>query len=296
VPVTKNEQDGVNHDTPQLFDVLTFLCMEKRTGKLHVSMEEKSGEVFIVDGKITHAQYEQCAGLQALYFMLAWEQGKYNFTPKDTIDKTTIEMEGDKILSLLAQRQQEWQRINQDCPLNRNAVLFLLPEARGTIRLKKEEWDILARIDGRRSLQEISDELYMAPLDLVKIIYRFHEAGLIGKGTRYPEMAYTAFGEEFLSSIEREFSLAVGPLAPMLLAEALQDLEETPEPLTSDKIEMLLEKLTTIIPVEENRLRFQQAARILVFEFSDDDTLSPTEEKNQGITSRSNGGEDNGSA
>ena len=296
MPGTKNEQDEVSHDAAQLTDALTFLCTEKRTGKLQVSMNEKSGDVFITDGRISHAQCEQCVGLQALFFMLAWEKGTYNFTPKETIDKTTIELETDKVLSMLAQRKDEWQRISQDYPLNSNTVLCLLPEARGTIRLKKQEWDILARIDGRRSLQEISDELYMAPLDLVKIIYRFHEAGLIGKGTRYPEMAYTAFGEEFLSSLEREFSLAVGPLAPMLLAEALQDLEETPEPLTSDKIEMLLEKLTTIIPVEENRLRFQQAARILVFEFSDDDTLSPTEEKNQGITSRSNGGEDNGSA
>jgi hypothetical protein len=278
VPVTKNEQEEVNHETAQFIDVLTFLCTEKRTGKLQVGLEGKSGEVFIADGKITHAQFEQCFGLQALFFMLAWEKGRYNFTPKDTIDKTTIELEANKVLALLAQRKQEWHRINQDYPLRRNAVLCLLPEARGTIRLKKEEWDILARIDGRRSLQEISDELYMAPLDLVKIIYRFREAGLIGEGTRYPETAYAAFGEEFLSSLERELNLAVGPLAPMLLVEALKDLEETPEPFTTDKIAILLEKLTNAISVEETRLRFQQAARILAFEFSGDEKLSPTEE------------------
>jgi hypothetical protein len=242
--------------------------MEKRTGKLHVSMEEKSGEVFIVDGKITHAQYEQCAGLQALYFMLAWEHGKYNFTPKDTVDETTIEMEADKVLSLLTQRKLEWLRINQEYPLNRDTVLCLLPEARGQIRVKKEDWDILARIDGRRSVQEISDELYLAPRDLVKTIYRFREAGLIGEGTRYPEPAYAAFGEEFLSSLERELMLAVGPLAPMLLVEALEDLAEIPEPFTTEKLALLLEKLSNAITVEENRLRFQEAARILAFEFS----------------------------
>lgn len=279
MPVTKNEQDGLNNDTAQLTDALAFLCTQKRTGKLQISVEEKSGEVFITDGKITHAQFEQCMGLQALFFMLAWEKGKYNFTPKDTTDKTTIELEADKVLSLLAQRKDEWHRTDQDYPLNRGTVLCLLPEARGTIRLKKEEWDILARIDGRRSLQEISDELYMAPLDLVKIIYRFREAGLIGEGTRYPETAYAAFGEEFLSSLEREFNLAVGPLAPMLLVEALKDLEETPEPFNAEKIAILLEKLSDTIPAEENKLRFQQAARILAFEFSGDEKLSPTEEE-----------------
>ena len=279
MPDTKNEQDKVSHDAAQLTGVLTFLCTEKRTGKLQVSVVEKSGEVFISDGRIFHAQCEQCVGLQALFFMLAWEKGKYNFTPKDTIDKTTIELETDEVLSMLAQRTDEWQRTSQDYPLNRNTVLYLLPEARGTIRLKKEEWDILARIDGRRSLQEISDELYMAPLDLVKIIYRFREAGLIGEGTRYPETAYAAFGEEFLASLERELNLAVGPLAPMLLVEALKDLEETYEPSTTDKIEILLEKLTNTIPVGENRLRFQQAARILAFELAGDDRLSPIEQE-----------------
>jgi hypothetical protein len=281
VPATKNERDGLNNDTAQLTDALAFLCTQKRTGKLQVSVEKKSGEVFITDGKITHAQFEQCMGLQALFFMLAWEKGKYNFTPKDTIDETTIELEANKVLSLLAQRKDEWHRIDQDYSLNRNTVLCLLPEARGTIRLKKEEWDILARIDGRRSLQEISDELYMAPLDLVKIFYRFREAGLIGEGTRYPEKAYAALGEEFLSSLERELNLAVGPLAPLLLVEALKDLEETPEPFTSDKIAILFEKLSSAIPTEESRLRFQQAARILALEFFGDEKFAPTEEYTQ---------------
>ena len=279
MPDTKNEQDGLNNDTAQLTDALAFLCTQKRTGKLQISMEGKSGEIFITDGKITHAQFEQCMGLQALFLMLSWEKGKYNFTPKDTTDKTTIELEAHQVLSLLAKRKDEWHRIDQDNPLNRNTVLCLLPEARGTIRLKKEDWDILARIDGRKSLQEISDELYMAPLDLVKTINRFREAGLIGEGTRYPETAYAALGEEFLSSLEREFNLAVGPVAPMLLEEALKDLEETPEPFNAEKIAILLEKLSDVIPVEENKLRFQQAARILAFEFTGDEKLSKTEDE-----------------
>jgi hypothetical protein len=273
-----NEQGGVDKDTAQLTDALTFLCTQKRTGRLVIGEQEREGEVFITDGKITHAQFEQCIGLQALLLMLAWEKGTYNFTPKQTTDQTTIEMETAEVLALLAQRMQEWNQIKKDYPLNLNVVLCLLPEARGTIRLKKEEWDIVARIDGRKSLQEIATGLYMAPLDLVKAIQRFLEAGLIGEGTRYPATAYAAFGEEFLSALERELDLVVGPIAPMLLEDALKDLEETPEPLTTDKIEILLERLSNAIPAQENRLRFQQAVRILAFELSGDETLSPTEE------------------
>jgi hypothetical protein len=260
VPVTMNEQGGETNNKNQLTDALSVLCTQKRTGKLLISEKEREGEVYITDGKITHAQFEQCFGLQALLCMLAWEQGTYNFTPKHTTDKTTIEMETTEVLLLLSKRMQEWQRIYKDHPLNFNAVLCLLPEASSTIRLKKEEWDILARIDGRKSLQDIADELYMPPPDLAKTIYRFREAGLIGESTRYPAMAYAAFGEEFLSALERELDQVFGPIAPTLLAEALQDLEDANASLTQyRKMDILLEKLSNAIPLEENKEGFKKA-------------------------------------
>jgi hypothetical protein len=282
VPINMNEQSDASNNTNQLTDALTLLCTQKRTGKLLISEKKREGEVFITDGKIIHAQFEQCIGLQALLLMLAWEKGTYNFTPKHTTDKTTIEMETTKVLSLLAQRRQEWYRINRDHPLNFNAILCLLPEASGTIRLKKEEWDILARIDGRKSLQEIADELYMAPPDLAKTIYRFREAGLIGEGTRYPETAYAAFGGDFLSALEKELNLAFGPAAPTLLAEVLQDLEDAAAPLTQyRKMDILLEKLSNAIPLEESKARFKKAFLLMAQTLASGEGRAPETEDQQ---------------
>lgn len=272
------EQNTERNNTKQFADALSFLCSQQRTGKLLISKEGRKGEVFLTEGRITHAQLDQCVGLKALLFMLAWETGTYNFTPKQSTDHTTIEMETTEVLSLLAKRMQEWRQITEDNPLDLNAILSLQPQASGTIRLRKEEWDILARIDGRRSLKDISDEMYVAPLDLFKSIQRFRDAGLIGTGTRYSETACAAFGEDYLSALERELNLAVGPIAPILLEEALKDLEEATDPLIEDKMEILLEKLSNAIPAEEQRLRFQQTARILAVEFSSDAKLSEQEE------------------
>jgi len=272
------EKNGERNDTTQFTDALSFLCSQQRTGKLLISKEGRKGEVFLTEGRIIHAQLDQCVGLKALLFMLAWETGTYNFTPKQATDHTTIEMETSEVLSLLAKRIQEWRLITEDNPLDLNAILYLQPQASGTIRLRKEEWDILAKIDGRRSLKDISDEMYVAPLDLFKSIQRFRDAGLIGTGTRYSETACAAFGEDYLSALERELNLAVGPIAPILLEEALKDLEEATNPLIEEKMEILLEKLSNAIPVKEQRLRFQQTARILAVEFSSDATLSDKEE------------------
>lgn len=268
------EQVVGHNDTAKLADALNFLCSQKRTGKLLIREEKREGEVFLADGEITHALFDRYSGLQALLFMLSWEGATYNFTPKQTTDQRTIEMETSRVLPLLAKRMREWRQMNETNPLNLDTILCLLPQARGTIRLKKEEWDILARIDGRRSLKEISDEMCVAPFDLVKAIQRFQKAGLIGEGARYPEQASTVFGRDFLSALEKELNQALGAVAPILLEDALKDLEETTEAVAEEKIEILLKRLTSSIPKEENRLRFQQAARILAFEFAGEEKLS----------------------
>ena len=277
--VPMGEQNAEGKKTTQFADALSFLCSQKRTGKLLISKEGRKGEVFLTEGKIAHAQLDQCVGLKALLFMLAWETGTYNFTPKQTSEQTTIEMETGDVLSLLAKRMREWNRLSADNPFNLNAILSLQPQASGTIRLRKEEWDILARIDGRRSLKDISNEMYMAPLDLFKAIQRFRDAGLIGTGTRYSETACAAFGEDYLSALEGELNLAVGPIAPILVEEALKDLEEATESLIEDKMEILLEKLSAAIPDEEKKLQFLQTARILAVEFSGNEKLSDQDEE-----------------
>ena len=255
-------------ETAKLVDALNFLCSQQRTGKILIQAGASKGEVYVVDGRITHAQFGPCTGLQALCFMLSWERGTFQFTPKEITEYLTIEMETSRVLSLLAKRTREWRVLNAETPLNLNAVLSLLPRASGTIRLKKEEWDFLARIDGKKSLRQISDEMFLAPLDVFKAIKRFREAGLIGEGIPARGGAHAVLGRDFFAALEQELHVAVGPVAPILLEEALTDVAGTIESLTADKVEFLLERLSDAITEEKQRSRFQQAVLILFDEFS----------------------------
>jgi hypothetical protein len=158
----------------------------------------------------------------------------------------------------------------------------LLPQASGTIRLTKEDWDILARIDGRKSLKDISYEMYVPPLDLVKVMQRFRDAGLVGAGSRHPEKAGAVLGKDYLSALEKELNLAIGPVASIVLEEALKDLQEAAEPLTADKIEIVLERLSKAMPDEKKRVRFEQTARRLAVEFSGKPPLKEDQEETKG--------------
>ena len=265
-------------DTHQFVDALGFLCQQKRTGGLRLRAGGREGEVFLQEGRITHAQFGPCAGLKALLFMLAWGTGAYNFTPQETSDQTTIEVGTAEILPLLAQQTEEWKRISRDQTLNLNIVLRLLPQASGTISLAKDQWDILTRIDGRKSLEDICYEMDLPPLDVVKAMQRFRKAGLIGVGHRRPETGSTVFGADYLSALEKELKLAVGPVASIVLEEALKDLQVAGEPLTEDQIEILLKRLSKAIPEAKKRSGFQQTARSLAAGYAGKEGPSPKEE------------------
>ena len=262
----------------QFVDALGFLCQQKRTGGLLVRAEGKEGEMFVQEGRITHAQFGPFVGLKALLFMLTWGTGTYNFTPQQTTDQTTIEVETAEVLSLLAQQTEEWRRITQDQALNLDTVLSLLPQASGSVRLAKDEWDILARIDGRKSLEDLSYEMDLPPLDVVKAMQRFSKAGLIGIGHRRPEIGSTVFGADYLSALEKELKLTVGPVASIILEEALKDLQAPGEPLTEDQLEIVLERLSKAIPEAEKRSDFQQVARSLAAKYAGTEGPSPKEE------------------
>jgi hypothetical protein len=253
-------------DTAKLLEALTYLCSKQRTGKILIQEKTKAGEVFLVNGRVTHAQCGPSIGLQALCLMHAWERGTFQFTPKEIIEFITIEMETDRVLSLLAKRAREWKAINAQTPLNLDAVLTLLPQASGSIRLKKEEWDLLARIDGKKSLRQISDEMFLAPLDVFKAIKRFREGGLIGEGASSGAEG-DALEKDFFAALQRELQVAIGPVAPIILDEALAELRETTTSLTADRVERVLARLSDAITNEKQQARFQKAARMLLAEF-----------------------------
>ncbi|RLB05210.1 MAG: hypothetical protein DRG50_07680, partial [Deltaproteobacteria bacterium] len=158
-----------------------FLCKQNSSGRLLIKGEGSRGEVFLLEGKITHAFFDCCFGVKALFSMLSWKEAEYSFTQGAFTDKTTINMDTTQLLGLMKQRMHKWELIDRGKLPSLRSIFHLLPQASGVIRLTKEEWKILAKIDGRRTLIEIANELCVAPLDLSEAILRFLEAGLIGE-------------------------------------------------------------------------------------------------------------------
>lgn len=247
----------------ELLDAISFLCGQRRTGGLQISRGERVAEIFIQEGKLVHAHLDDYRGMRALDMILAWDGVEIHFTPQKLAEEKTIDMGTAEVLALLARQAEGWKRILADWPVTLDTVLRLQPQASGTVKLKKDDWDILAMIDGKRSLEEIARNLDTPPLELVESLRRFYDAGLIGSEVE-EGAEVTRYGGDFLSTLEKELNLAIGPLAPIVMEEALDGRRS----LTSQEVERLLVRLAEAIPDEKKRGRFLTKAQALAASYT----------------------------
>lgn len=65
-----------------LADILQILHLNKKEGELKVSSGAKSGSVYIKDGEIYNSSLDGAEKEKALFRLFTWDEGKFEFTPK----------------------------------------------------------------------------------------------------------------------------------------------------------------------------------------------------------------------
>ncbi|MBI5643913.1 MAG: DUF4388 domain-containing protein [Deltaproteobacteria bacterium] len=65
-----------------LADILQFLHLNKKEGELRITSDEGSGTVYIKDGQIYNCSLEGVEKEKALFRLLKWSDGKFEFVPK----------------------------------------------------------------------------------------------------------------------------------------------------------------------------------------------------------------------
>ena len=105
---------------------------------------------------------EQCT--EALAEMLGWESGEFAVSVGDEdAGDIGLRVEVDQMVAAAQDRAQAWADLRSALP-DPETVLALVPEvAQGPV-LDAEDWAVLARVDGRRTLDEVLAAMGAAPL------------------------------------------------------------------------------------------------------------------------------------
>ncbi|HKD11507.1 MAG TPA: DUF4388 domain-containing protein [Thermoanaerobaculia bacterium] len=237
-------------------DIIQLVSVSGKTGMFTLVRGTERGYIYLRNGQMVHARLGDLTGEEAVYALAIWSNGDFQFMPGEEPDNVTIEKTNTSLLMEAARRLDEWKVLSRKIP-GVDYVPVLLPrEAAEPVTLSPIEWNLIIRVDGRRTIDEIARLLETSSFETSKILYGLVTAGLIEMRsrdaarqpaaaapasppppvlgdekkilmilcTRVKQEAELALGESNLPGIERPYKQALAEIDRGRGVEAVRDL------------------------------------------------------------------------
>lgn len=165
------------HSLPE---IVQLIAGSSKTGCLHLSESGASGQIYIVEGGIVHAQIGAVSGDEAVYQLAIWDRGEFRFENGAVSGAGTVTRDNTTLLMEAARRLDEWRVLRKKLPSLDLVPEFVIPETKeAQINLNTSEWLLLSKIDGRRSIRGIAQACGLSNFDACKILYGLVATSLI---------------------------------------------------------------------------------------------------------------------
>jgi DNA-binding transcriptional regulator YhcF (GntR family) len=129
-----------------------------------------------------------------------------------------------------------------------------IPKDLQTVSLDADMIRLLLAIEEHKSLYQIADQVEMDASALKKALRRLLEQGLI----ETVQKRFPLLGKVFLDAVRLNLSRAIGPMADIILEEAVEEMNVDPHGITLDQAAELVNHLALEITDEGNRIQFQK--------------------------------------
>lgn len=244
----------------KVIDILRLLTSEGKSGGLQLQRGKEKGEIYVDKGALYHAICKDGVGEEAIFAILTWTDGNFNFTPNVKSDERTIEKDTPALLEEAVKHLGEWQLIKEIIPSNDLVFKLSSKRAPDEIRLKHDAWSVLSQIDGKKTVGDISDELKMGEHETARILYQLFSSGLIEVGMEPQRKEKKIANAGFFTFVEEKLTEIIGPVASVILDEEITDMGEEKSSFPVGKVSILVEKLSKDIADDTQRIAFQKTA------------------------------------
>jgi len=155
-----------------LADLIQLIAASQKTGVFAVQNGSSQGQIFLEEGKIVHGSQDTLAGNEAVYDIAAWEDGEFVFTAGVEPPDHTITDSNNQLLMEAARRQDEWRLLSQKIgSLDQVPSLAEPEDPTSSVTFSPEEWAVVRRIDGSRSITDIAQIWNQSPFEVCKVLY-----------------------------------------------------------------------------------------------------------------------------
>jgi hypothetical protein len=164
-------------------DVIQLVSVSGKTGAFEIRREHETGTIFLRDGQIVDAMVGRLRGDAAVYEMAIWSQGFFVFRPGEEADEVTIHISNANLMMEAARRLDEWRVLSRKIP-SLDLVPYFTTREKGAdqVTLSPQEWILVTRINGERSIEEIANQLGWTPFDVSKLLFGMVTTSLVALG------------------------------------------------------------------------------------------------------------------
>jgi len=165
-----------------LADIIQLVSNSRQTGRFIITRNSgQTGHLYLKNGEITHAEADDFKGEDAIFTLISWSDGEFIFEEGGFNTPVTVQRPITSLLMESARRIDEWKLLRKKI-----GSIDAIPEfsevdrnERRKISLSTLEWLVLSKIDGKKSINQISRESGINIYDTARIIFGMITSNLL---------------------------------------------------------------------------------------------------------------------
>ena len=165
-----------------LADIMQLVSNSKQSGRFVLTNEAgKNGYIYINNGEIVHSEVDNFVGEDAVFTLISWGKGEFVFEDGSFTVSTSITRSVTSLLMEAARRIDEWKLLRKKIGSTDSIPVFsdIDRQERRKISLSTMEWLVISKIDGIKSISEISHETGINIYDTSRIIFGMIASNLL---------------------------------------------------------------------------------------------------------------------
>ena len=244
-----------------LTDLLLLATSGKKSGVLKLARGKETVEVYLTDGNIVHATCPIGDGEKAILYPVTWGEGTFNLHPNGAAPVATIKKTSAEILDEVKAMTHEWETILDVIPSGKTIfrIANLPNDHTGPITVPNVGWRVLSKLDGLRTVQEISEILRIPFAYTAKVIFSLYQSHLVEVAQPIAKPVANTVPPALLNRVASILTEIIGPMAPLVLRDQIEALGESPDGLPESKLDELITLVSREISDAKLKNNFEQS-------------------------------------
>ncbi|MEN3046845.1 MAG: DUF4388 domain-containing protein [Candidatus Hydrothermales bacterium] len=199
-------------------EILQLMDRFKKTGKIEIEIKNKKGEIYVFEGRCVHSTFGNLEGIDAIYEMAQFVEGKLTFYPSVISERRTVSAPFTVLKDEIERRSFEIRGLREKLP-SLDTVMVKTDKPPSELTLRKTDWKILTLIDGKKNLREVIESSGLGLLESFKSLAYLSEKGLIvdPKESEKAKEGLIRFLNEWLKELSGEVETEIKKLGEFII-------------------------------------------------------------------------------